>query len=188
MEEWLANSPSNLASRVTPLARRSSVPAEASAERVHHAARWGGGDMAACGAGAAARANAADRRFRQPGRGRPGRTGSVEAFQRGLREFGWGVSAKNVARQGPEPSTTQQRVNVAAGGAAALAPTGIRFRPAAPNSRRSLGGPDRRPAWLFARPDLDQALVPTVPEALLSTSWIGLFGLCTCNCRPARAT
>ena len=65
------------------------------APRVHHAARRRGGGVAARGARAAARADAADRCAHARSRERSGGSGPDAAFQQGLRELGW-TDGRNV--------------------------------------------------------------------------------------------
>ena len=69
-----------------------------SAPRVHHAARRGGGSMAACGAGAAGRADAAHRRAYEPGRGRSGRAGPQHCLRAGASAIGLGRRPKPADR------------------------------------------------------------------------------------------
>ena len=63
------------------------------AARVHHAARRRGGGVAACGARAAGRADAADRRADGPCASDPEAQSRVAAFVHGLQELGWTTAA-----------------------------------------------------------------------------------------------
>ena len=62
---------------------------------VHHAARRRGGGVAARGARAAGRADAAHRRAHEHRRGRSGRPGPIAAFLQGLQQLGW-TDGRNV--------------------------------------------------------------------------------------------
>ena len=91
------------------------------AARVHHAARRRGGGVAARGARAAGRADAAHRRAHEPGRGRSGRQARLAAFLQGLQQLGW-TDGRNVRIEPLGAAGDADRIRRYAAELVALAP------------------------------------------------------------------